>query len=156
MRISSWTIAILAVLAGTACKGSDADRTATSDTTTSAATDTTNGMGGMGGMAAMASGPMMDSMQSHLQHIQAMPADSMRAALSMHRQMVGNLMTQMNSEMRSMNMTADSSWTALSDSIRQDLIHLPDMRGSALKTAMPAHCARVSRLMEMHKTMAKR
>lgn len=62
----------------------------------------------------------------------------------------------MSSDMRSMNMPADAAWTALTDSVRQDLIRLPEMPKAELKRVIPAHSARVGRLIQMHKDMMSR
>ena len=85
--------------------------------------------------------------------MQTMTSDQLAAILPMHRQMVANMLAQMTADMRSMNMPADAAWTATIDSVRQDLIHLPEMTKAELKQAMPAHAARVSRLVQMHKEM---
>lgn len=114
------------------------------------------GMAGMQGMQGMMSPAMADSMQAEMQRMAAMTPDQMAAMLPMHRQMVGNMLAQMSSDMRSMNMPADAAWTALTDSVRQDLIRLPAMSKMELKQAMAAHQARVTRLMQMHKEMMAR
>ena len=120
-----------------------------------AGADTTKagGMAGMAGMQGMMSPAMADSMQAEMKHMAAMTPDQMTAMLPMHRQMVGNMLSQMSSDMRSMNMPADAAWTALTDSVRQDLIRLPEMSKTELKQAITAHHARVTRLMQMHKDM---
>lgn len=58
----------------------------------------------------------------------------------------------MNSEMRSMNMASDQRWKATADSVRQDLSRMPEMSANELKTFMPMHCARITRLMEAQAT----
>jgi hypothetical protein len=73
-----------------------------------------------------------------------------------HRQMVANLLAQMNREMSSMNMGADATWTATVDSIRSDLTSLPRMTADEMAATMPAHRARVERLMAMHQAMMGR
>lgn len=107
-------------------------------------------MPGMGGMMGMA---MMDSMQVHMRMMDGMRPDQMKAMLPRHRQMVGNMLSQMNSEMRSMNMTATPAWNALVDSVRQDLIRMPAMNAAQLNAMMAAHSARMMRLMQMHQQM---
>jgi len=106
------------------------------------------GMEGMGGMM-----EMMSQMQSHMRMMEAAGADSMKAMLPMHRQMVANMISQMNSEMRGMNMKADSAWQATIDSLRQDLVRMPEMSAAELHTFMPRHGARMTRLMDMHRSM---
>jgi hypothetical protein len=77
----------------------------------------------------------------------------MKANLAAHRQMAANMLAQMNGEMRAMNMSADAAWTALVDSVRQDLVRLPDASGAQLKTLVAAHHARMERLMTIHRDM---
>ena len=114
--------------------------------------DSVSGMARMPGMASGA-GSMMDSMRTHMRMMQsATPAD-MKSMLPSHRQGIANMLSQMNAEMRSMNMPADPAWNATADSIRQDLIHMPDMSGKQLEAMMPAHGARVMRLLDMHERM---
>lgn len=96
---------------------------------------------------------MMDSMQVHIRMMQGMSGDRMKAMLPAHRQMVANMLSQMNSEMRQMNMQSDPKWTALADSVRQDLVRMPEMSAVELRSFMPAHGARVMRLMDTHRSM---
>ena len=133
------------------------DRSATADS--AAGADTASGMAGMPGMSGMSgmggmmSTAMMDSMHMHMQMMDSLNADRVEAMLPRHRQMAANMLSQMNSEMRSMNMAADSEWNATVDSLRQDLIRMPEMGGQELKAMMPSHHARMMRLMQMHRDM---
>jgi hypothetical protein len=114
------------------------------------------GMGdsaGMGGMGGMQGGDMMTRMQQHLRLMTGASGDSLEAMLPAHRQMVASMLAQMNQQMRSMNMTVDPHWTALADSLRQDLVRMPEMSPAELKAFMPAHQARSTRLMAMHQAM---
>ncbi len=118
-----------------------------------------NGMDGMmqgGGMQDMSAGmqDMSAGMQAHMASMMGnMNSAQMMDSLPAHRQMVANMMAGMNAEMRGMNMTADADWNALVDSLRQDLVRMPEMSGSALKEAMPDHAKRVERLTAMHQRM---
>ena len=114
--------------------------------------DSASGMAGMPGMASAGSS-MMDSMRTHMRMMQSATPEQMKSMLANHRQTVANMVSQMNGEMRSMNMPADPAWNATVDSIRQDLVHMPDMSGKELKAMMPAHGARVMRLLGMHERM---
>jgi hypothetical protein len=96
---------------------------------------------------------MMSGMQSHLQMMRGMTADSMLAMRPQHRQMVANMLAQMNREMRQMNMTTGADWAAMVDSLRNDLTRMVDMNAGDLHQFMPDHHRRVERLMEMHRTM---
>jgi aryl-alcohol dehydrogenase-like predicted oxidoreductase len=109
-------------------------------------------MPGMGGMP-MQGGMMPQMMQAHMDTMMSMNAGRMKAMLPMHRQMVANMLAQMNQQMQSMNMPADTKWTALADSVRQDLVRMPEMSDQELEGFMPAHRARVMRLMAMHQQM---
>lgn len=139
---------LAAVLVVAACaKGADrAD--------TSAATSDTGGMAGMS-MPGMMNQSNVDSMTAHMRSLDTASAASLQAMLPMHRQMVANMLSQMNSDMRSMNMTADAKWTALVDSVRQDLVRLPEMTAQQLKQNLTAHQGRVTRLLQSHMAMMK-
>ncbi len=160
MLLRSCAMSLMAALAACGPSGEQRAR----DTAAAAGADTTaaggmQGMQGMGGMHDMPGmggqmgGRMMEDMQSHMQMMMGASADSMKAMLSMHRQMVANMISQMNREMRQMNMTGDASWTTTLDSLRQDLVRMPEMSAAELKSFMPSHRARVMRLMEMHRKM---
>lgn len=118
---------------------------------TSVTSDT--GMKGMEGMGGMMSAATMDSMHAHLQRMETADAEQVKSMLPTHRPMVANMLSRMNSEMRGMNMSSDARWTALTDSLRQDLTRMPEMAGAELKALMPPHHARVMRLMQMHRDM---
>jgi hypothetical protein len=81
---------------------------------------------------------------------------SLRRALPAHRQALANTIAEMNRDVRSMNMAADTAWTATVDSLRQDLTRMPDLGGGALRAMLPAHRARVERLIQSHETMMRR
>ena len=112
-----------------------------------------SGMHGMARMHGMTSAAMLDSMQAHMRRAEHMTADQMAAMIPMHRQMVGDMLSQMTSESRAMNLRPNAAWNALADSVRQDLVRLPEMNKNELKQAMPADCARVTRLIRMHQAM---
>ncbi len=145
-----------------ACAGKDAGKPsgatpaagAASTTPGGAARDSGTSMPGMAGAAAAATG-LADSMQAHFRAADAMNVDQLKSALPAHRELIANTLSRMNADMRQMNMPADPAWTALVDSIRQDLVHLPDLNGGELKQFMPRHGARVARLVQMHQQMMK-
>lgn len=152
-------VTLTTVLATAACSTEGADNAADMSRAP-AAQDTTGTMAGMQGMAGMQSmanmGAMMDQMQTHLRAMEGAPGDSLAATLPMHRQMVANMISEMNGEMRGMNMSGDARWTTTIDSLRQDNIRLPEMSASELRTFMPEHHARIMRLMDMHRAMMER
>lgn len=108
-------------------------------------------MEGMGGMQ-MERG-MMERMRAHMQRMQGASGEQVRAELPQHRQMVANMISQMNREMREMAMPMDEEWSSTIDAVRQDLTRLPEMTPQELETFMPEHRDRVARLMEMHRRM---
>lgn len=132
-----------------ACQQSPNDRNAQSESAT-AGLDSARGTGGMSGMMSTAA---MDSMHAHMRLIDTSSAERTKEMLPMHRQMMANMLSQMNAEMRSMNMAADAAWTATADSVRQDLVRMPDMSAAELKAMIPAHQARMMGLMQMHRAM---
>ena len=135
----------VALLFGACGQDSDDDAGTVGDT---ARRDTTGAMGGM-------EAGMMGEMHSHMLAMESASPDSAKAMLPMHRQMTANMLSEFNRQMRQMNMTADAAWTATADSIRDDLTRMPELSAQQLKAMMPAHHARVTRLMEMHDTMMR-
>lgn len=135
-----------------ACGGNEegAEVAVQEDTTAQAAPE---GAGGMQGMPGMQNDGMMQQMQSHMQMMMGMSPDSMRAMMPEHRQMAANMLAQMNRDMQQMNMSADEAWTATVDSLRQDLTRMPEMGAQELEGFMPGHHARMTRLIEMHRSM---
>lgn len=153
VRLISLLLAAAATFS--ACQARD-DRSAMADSpATATRADSGGKMGEMGGMHGMMGGATMDSMQAHMGMMDSMSGERMKEMLPMHRQMAANMLSQMNSEMRSMNMAANTTWTATVDSVRQDLIRLPEMSSQELSAAMPGHHARLKRLMEMHRDMMR-
>lgn len=159
------TIGLAAALA--ACDSGQPDRPAAgAEDGARTDMDSAGGMGGMtetdsgmampgmnGQMGGMMSGGMMDDMQQHMQRMMGAGADSMQSMMPMHRQMTANMLLMMNREMQEMNMTADTGWSATMDSVRRDLVRMPEMGSWELRELMPTHRDRVMRLMEMHQSM---
>lgn len=157
-----FSIAGLTLAVG-ACRSSDKSG-ATTDSTTArgvtagraAGAGDTGGMQGMGNMkemAGMESGAMMQQMQAQMRAMMGASADRQMDMLPMHRQMVANMLAQMNAEMRRMNVAGDPAWNATVDSVRQDLVRMRVMSPAELQRFMRAHQQRVMRLMAMHQRM---
>ena len=157
MRTYLRTPLVALALAASACApdepGIDTSRNGSTQRPSAAAPESTPGTGGMQGMPATQSGETMEQMQAHIQAMHGVGGDSLIALLPMHRQMAANMVAEFNREMRGMNMAADESWNATVDSLRQDLVRMPEMSGTELSGFMPAHEARLTRLMEMHRSM---
>ena len=149
--------AFIAAVVTAACRGGDDAQPGDSAIAAGA-----EGMAGMqmdrmpamgGGGSGMQSGAMMAAMRSRMQSMHGASGDSLMRMMPMHRQMAANMLSQMNREMRSMNMTGDAAWTATVDSVRRDLANMPDMSAGELGNFMPAHQRRMMRLMDMHQAM---
>lgn len=114
------------------------------------------GMEGMSGQSGTAAGPMAgmpDDMRTHLTAMTGATADAAKALLPKHRQLVANMIARMNGEMRDMQMSGDAAWSATVDSLRTDLVRLPELSGTELAAMLPAHLARVTRLGATHGRM---
>ncbi len=161
MKIIHVVPVVLAV-ALAAC-GTDKSNQAATDGPATQADTSMDGMQGMQGMDRMQSmggmmGDMSKNMEANMQQMMGAGADSMQAMLPMHRQMTANMLSEMNKQMRDMKMPPekDTAWSAAVDSIRNDLVRMPEMDGKELRSFMPAHRDRVMRLMEMHQGMMKK
>lgn len=151
------TMATMAVLLA-ACAREEPGQAAP-DTTARAGAPGDAGMQAMPGMPAMqgmAMQPMMQQMRTHMAMMDTAAPQTMRSMLPAHRQMAANMLSQFDRDMRQMNMAADAEWRALTDSVRADLIRMPDMSPNELKAFMPAHGARLMRLMQRHQAMMGR
>ena len=122
------------------------------------AEDDMEGMPGMSeaGGAAAGENDAAAALRTHLERMSTLPHDSLLPALAQHRQMVANMLAQMNREMSSMNMASDVAWNSTVDSIRSDLTSMPGMTSAELAMIMPDHRTRVERLMSMHAAMMGR
>jgi hypothetical protein len=118
-----------------------------------AAGDSTGAMGGM--QMTMQGVEMIPHMRAHLDSLGAMPPAGMVAAMAAHQDLASRMMDAMGADMRGMNMQPDAAWTALGDSLRQDLAELSGLAGEALKTRMQAHIGRMQRILVMHEGMMK-
>ena len=124
-----------------------------------AAADSHGGMtmdsGRMEGMSGMGNSGMMPMMQAHTDSMMRMTPEQMSGMMASHERMMSQMMDQMGTEMRQMKMSETPEWSALTDSVKQDLAELPRLRGQALAARMRAHADRVGRLMAVHERMMK-
>ena len=97
----------------------------------------------------------IDSAAAQMRAIEALNPAQVRARLPAHRQGVANMLSQMNGPEQRMQVPSMPAWTALRDSVRRDLARLPRLPAEELRDAMPAHDARVLRLMQMHADLMK-
>jgi hypothetical protein len=110
--------------------------------------------GHMRGMG-MESAGMMPRMQAHMDSMMRMSPEQMSSMMTKHERMMSQMMDQMGGEMRQMKMEENPEWSALSDSVKQDLAELPSLKGRALSDRMRAHADRVRRLLRAHDQMMK-
>jgi hypothetical protein len=109
----------------------------------------------MKSMSGMGNATMMPMMQAHMDSMTRMSPDQMSGAMARHERLMSEMMDQMGGEMRQMQMSESKEWTALTDSIRQDLAELPNLSGQRLQARVRAHGERVRRLMAAHEQMMK-
>ena len=123
------------------------------------AADSHSGMpmdsGRMDGMSGMGNSKMMSMMQAHTDSMMRMRPDQMSGMMATHERMMSQMMDQMGSEMRQMKMSETPEWSALTDSVKQDLAELPSLKGQTLSARMRAHTDRVRRLIAAHEQMMK-
>ncbi|MBA2291464.1 MAG: hypothetical protein H0W15_03295 [Gemmatimonadales bacterium] len=103
----------------------------------------------------MAGMGMLPGMRAHLDSVAAMPPTQMAAMMPAHEGLVTRMMDAMGTDMRGKGMQPSPAWTALSDSVRQDLAEMPKLSGKGLTTSLQAHAARMQRMMVMHEGMMR-
>ena len=108
---------------------------------------------GMAGMSGIGNPVLM--MQAHTDSMMRMKPEQMSGMMASHERMMSQMMDQMGSEMRQMKMSKTPEWSALTDSVKQDLAELPGLKGQALSARMRAHAGRVQRLVQAHEQMMK-
>src|SRR6202521_979705 len=121
------------------------------------AADTHRGMamdsGRIHGLADMGGSGMMSMMSAHMDPLRRRNPQQMSQMMARHERMMSQIMDQMGGEMRQMKMAEPPEWSALTDSVKQDLAELPSLKGQALSARMRAHADRVRRLMSTHERM---
>jgi hypothetical protein len=160
MRMSGWAL-VVGSLALAGCGGGGDRAKSTRDTAGMMGRMDSGGMGTgrmdsgamkMGGMP-MGGMQMMPAMRAHMDSMMRMSPQQMQRMMAMHEQMMSQMMDGMGADMRTMKMTATTEWSALTDSVKQDLADLPDLKGQELSARMRSHAARVKRLIGMHESM---
>lgn len=112
-------------------------------------------MPGMGATGVSGTAAMIADMKAKLADIEKLERDSLEMVVQDHRAKAAALLSEMNREMASMQMQADAGWSATADSVRKDLVAIPEAKGEALKALMGAHITRLLRLIGMHEDMMK-
>jgi len=107
---------------------------------------------GMSGMN-MQGMQMMPQVRAHMDSMMRLSPQQMQAMMAMHQGMMSQMMDEMGADMRNMRMSGTPEWNALTDSVKQDLAELPNLKGQELSVRMRGHGERVRRLMAMHEKM---
>jgi hypothetical protein len=95
----------------------------------------------------------MPQMRAHMDSMMRMSPEQMQAMMAMHERMMSQMMDGMGADMRGMNMSASPEWSALTDSVKEDLAELPNLKGQERSARMRTHADRVKRLLAMHEQM---
>ena len=158
LRSSAFALVATSILA--ACGGAEEDPAVEADAPAAAepvaqagGMEGMQGMEGMEGMASMQQGGITAQLQGHMQMMQGASGEQLKQMLPEHRQLVANMIAQMNREMRDMEMSDDTEWDQTVTALRDDLVRLPEMAPEELKSFMPEHQARIDRLIAMHRDM---
>ena len=152
-------MAIAALLASAACNKTKETPAADSQGGMAMDSGQMRGMamdsGQMNGMSGMGKSTMMPMMQAQMDSMMRMSPEQMSTMMTGHERRMSQMMDQLGGEMRQMRMAETPEWSALSDSVRQDLAELPSLKGKALSARMRAHAERMQRLMRAHERMMK-
>jgi hypothetical protein len=150
MGRSHWAL-LLGALMVAGCKGGGDRAGRSADTAGMMGHMDSGGMGGrpMQGMQ------MMSGMRAHMDSMTGMSPQQMQAMMARHQAMMSQMMDGMGADMRGMKMPGSPEWTALTDSVKQDLAELPGLSGQQLSKRMRAHAERVRRLITSHEQMMK-
>ncbi len=149
MRISHWAL-VVGGLAIAGCGGGD--ERAEGDDAVGMMGHMDSARMDMGGMP-MQGMQMMPQMRAHMDSMMRMSPQQMQAMMARHQSLMSQMMDRMGADMRGMKMSVTREWTALTDSVKQDLAELQDLEGEALSTRMRAHTDGVRRLLAMHESM---
>ncbi|MDQ3209182.1 MAG: hypothetical protein M3Q37_11340 [Gemmatimonadota bacterium] len=163
MRQSHWAM-LVGVLALAGC-GGRGDRTERSRDTGGMMGQMDSGGRGMEGMDSGGMGmgdmnmqgmQMMPHMRAHMDSMMRMSPQQMQSMMAMHQGMMSQMMDRMGGDMRNMKMSGTPEWAALTDSVKQDLAELPNLKGQALSARVRTHADRVKRLLAMHEKMVRK
>jgi hypothetical protein len=151
MRQLSWrTLVALLAVVGCGDRGQGGAKE-NQDTPGTAAQMDSGGMR-MGGMS-MQGMAMMPQMRAHMDSMMRASPQQMQAMMAEHEAAMSRMLDGMGADIRGMNMTASPEWNALTDSVKEDLAELPNLKGQALSSRVRAHGERVERLLKMHEKM---
>jgi hypothetical protein len=140
-RLSLLSLAAAAVTAA-ACtpKGGDSSAAASNSGTSASSTTLAPTVGADSGKQLVDSVTTDDSLLAH-----AAPAQ-IESLVPRHVQLVTHTLVLLELNRRKAGAPADPAWTATADSVRADLKAMPTLSPAALTAMLPAHVARVQRL----------
>jgi hypothetical protein len=115
---------------------------------------TTSETQGMPSMV-MRSDSLMPMMRADLDSLARVPSQSAQGMLLTHEAIASRMLDAMGSDMTMMAMRPDTTWAALTDSVKRDLAELPALSGRALETRILAHVERMRRLLGLHESMMR-
>ncbi len=150
MAMAHWAL-LVAALGVAGCKGGG-DRAERAADSGAMMGHMDTGAMGMGDMQ-MPGMQMMPQMRAHMDSMSRMSPEQMQGMMARHEAMMSRMMDGMGADMWGMNMSASPEWSALTDSVKEDLAELPNLKGQALSVRMRAHADRVKRLIAMHESM---
>lgn len=150
MAMAHWAL-LVGALALTGCNGGG-DRAERARDSAGMTGHMDSGGMGMGGMQ-MQGMQMMPQMRAHMDSMSRISPQQMQGMMGIHEASMSRMMDAMGADMRGMNMSAPPEWKALTDSVKEDLAELPNLKGQALSTRMRDHTDRVKRLIAMHEKM---
>ena len=90
-----------------------------------------------------------------LEHRPGIPIDSLRERLSLHAQMLDQLLAQYEREMQILDVRGGNAWKATVDSLRGDLSTLRSVSDEELRPALAEHQRRVDKLIQFHEAMVR-
>ncbi len=104
-------------------------------------------------MAAMKPDTIAAAVATHLTRLDAASADSLKALLPLHRQVVDALIADCEEMMRMEKMSPPRKWESTVADVRQDLARMAPMPAAEVKQAWPDHRQRIGDMLNMRRDM---
>ena len=92
---------------------------------------------------------MTAAMEVELKALDTAKAPTIQAQLPQHIVAASRLVKHLDDEMQREGKATVPEWRAIVDSVRQDLVRMPEMSVSEIMTYMPSHHARLEQLMKL-------
>lgn len=104
-----------------------------------------------GGVGMSDASPTQTAVEANMRAMMGASSGQLQTLVPQHRQLVTSMIGQMNHEMGSMHTPASAAWMATRDSVDRDLMQFSTMSARDIQAMLPAHQARVTRLMQMQR-----